>query len=162
VQQLPGLADILQNPRMIQKYIERLEELITIIPAKFNKIDDLNFSIKTSPEKWSKKEILGHLIDSSTNNHQRFLRAQFENSTTILYDQNNWVEKSNYQNINTNHLINFWTIYNYHLIYIIKNIEVGKLQNKCKMKDGRELTIEFLICDYVEHLEHHLRQIIAQ
>ena len=147
---------------MIQKSIERLEELITIIPAKLNKIDDLNFSLKTSPEKWSKKEILGHLIDSATNNHQRFLRGQFENSPTIWYDQNNWIEKSNYQNLDKKHLIDFWTNYNKHLIYIIKNIEIEKLQNKCKMKDGSELTIEFLICDYVEHLEHHLGQIIGE
>ncbi|WP_177764931.1 GNAT family N-acetyltransferase [Flavobacterium sp. I3-2] len=147
---------------MIHKVIDRLEELIEIIPPKLTEINELNFSFKSSPEKWSKKEILGHLIDSATNNHQRFLRAQFENSPTIWYDQNNWVEKSNYQNIDKQHLIDFWTNYNKHLVHIIKSINVENLKNKCKTKDRSDLTIEFLICDYIEHLEHHLEQIIPQ
>ncbi len=145
---------------MIQTAVKRLEELIEIVPKKLNEIDELNFNHKQSPEKWSKKEILGHLVDSATNNHQRFIRMQFEASPTIWYDQNNWVEKSDYANIDRKHLTEFWTIYNRQLVYIIKNIKDESLKNTCIMKDGTALTLEFLVCDYVEHLEHHLRQIL--
>lgn len=143
---------------MIQKTIQRLEELLKTVPKKLNEIDELNFGLKTSPEKWSRKEILGHLIDSATNNHQRFIRAQFENSPSIWYDQNNWVGKSNYNHIEAKHLIEFWMVYNRHLIHIIKNIEPANLSRTCTMKDGTEVTLEFLIHDYVGHLEHHLEQ----
>ncbi len=49
-------------------------------------------SIKLFPNKWSKKEIIGHLINSATNNHQRFVRCQFETIPKIVYDQNKWKE----------------------------------------------------------------------
>ena len=146
----------------MQKSIDRLEELIKIIPDKLNEIDEFDFSYKPNPEKWSKKEILGHLIDSATNNHQRFIRTQFEKLPKIWYDQNNWVEKNNYQSIDKKILIDFWTIYNKHIIHIAKNIQTDKLKNICEMKDNTKLTIEFLFCDYLKHLEHHLNQIIPQ
>lgn len=147
---------------MIQKSIDRLEELIKIIPNKLNEIDELDFSDKPNPEKWSNKEILGHLIDSATNNHQRFIQTQFEELPKIWYGQNNWVKKNNYQNINKKVLIDFWTIYNNHLIHIAKNIQPEKLKNICEKKDRTKLTIEFPLCDYIKHLEHHLNQIIPQ
>lgn len=106
----------------MQKSIDQLEELTKIIPDKLNAISELNFSYKSNPEKWSKKEILGHLIDSATNNHQIFIRTQFEQSPKIWYDQDNWVERNNYQNIHKACLIDFWTIYNRHLIKVVKNI----------------------------------------
>lgn len=74
---------------MIQKSIERLAFLCETIPQLLFEIDDLTFSEELTSEKWSKKEILGHLIDSATNNHQRFVRCQFEDIPTITYDQNN-------------------------------------------------------------------------
>lgn len=144
---------------MIQKAIKRLEELIESVPVRLNEIDEESFNYKPSPVKWSKKEILGHLIDSAANNHQRFIRAQFENIPVIWYDQNEWVEKSNYENIERRLLIEFWCLYNKYLIHIIKSIRTENLTKLCKMKDGAELTIEFLIFDYVEHLEHHLKQL---
>jgi hypothetical protein len=57
-------------------------------------------------------------------------------------------------------LIDFWTIYNKHLVELIKRIPKDTLQKTCKMKDGSLATLEFLIKDYVEHLEHHLKQIV--
>jgi hypothetical protein len=146
---------------MIQKAIDRLEYLCETIPALLKDIDDKSFSEKPLPDKWSKKEIIGHLIDSATNNHHRFIRCQFEYKPTIWYDQNNWNMYGHYQLMDKLQLIKFWTSYNIHLVEIIKLIPIEKLKRICVMKDGSELTLDFLINDYVAHLEHHLKQVIS-
>jgi hypothetical protein len=144
---------------MIEKALNRLEYIINLTPKMLTEISEENMSTKPSPTKWSKKEIIGHLIDSATNNHQRFVRGQFENIPEISYDQNNWNEYSFYNQIESKQIISFWTIYNKQIIEIIKRIPKGNLEKQIKIGNNI-LTLEFLIIDYVEHLEHHLKQII--
>jgi hypothetical protein len=144
---------------MIQKAIQRLEFLLSIIPDHLENIDSTNFSHKPSPENWSKKEILGHLIDSAANNHHRFVRVQAEDSPTIWYDQNKWVQGGHYSEMDKSQLISFWRSYNMHLAVLMKLIPANTLNRTCMMKNGDKVTLEFLMIDYVEHLEHHLMQI---
>jgi hypothetical protein len=144
---------------MIEKALNRLEYIITLTPKMLTEISEENMSTKPSPTKWSKKEIIGHLIDSATNNHQRFVRGQFENIPEISYDQNNWNEFSFYNQIESKQIISFWTIYNKQIIEIIKRIRKENLEKQIKIGNNI-LTLELLIIDYVEHLEHHLKQII--
>lgn len=144
---------------MIEKALNRLEYIINLTPKMLTEISEENMSTKPSPTKWSKKEIIGHLIDSATNNHQRFVRGQFENIPEISYDQNNWNEFSFYNQIESKQIISFWTIYNKQIIEIIKRIPKENLEKQIKIGNNI-LTLEFLIIDYVEHLEHHLKQII--
>lgn len=143
---------------MIKTSIDRLQFLCDTIPGLLLAIDEQNFSAKSNPEKWSKKEIIGHLIDSAANNHQRFVRGQFEVEPKITYDQNNWNKCSFHQQIDCKQIISFWTTYNKQLLEIIKRIPSDKLQNKVQTKNL--FTIEFLIDDYVAHLEHDLRQVV--
>jgi len=140
--------------------LDRLQYLIETIPSKLIRISQQEFNQKLTPDKWSKKEILGHLIDSAANNHQRFIRSQYENTPTIFYDQNKWNEINNWQDLDSKNLINFWIIFNHHLINVIRNIPKEKLTLKCNTGDDKIITLEFLITDYVDHLEHHLNQII--
>lgn len=140
--------------------IDRLKYLCKIIPELLMKVDENNFSEKIRPEKWSKKEIIGHLIDSATNNHQRFVRGQFEDKPNIVYDQNNWNKYNFYQQIDKEQIIDFWTIYNKQILELIKIIPNENLQRECFVGE-KSLTIEFLINDYVEHLEHHLKQVVS-
>ena len=144
---------------MIEKALNRLEYIINLTPKMLTEISEENMSTKPSPTKWSKKEIIGHLIDSATNNHHRFVRGQFENIPEISYDQNNWNEFSFYNQIESKQIISFWTIYNKQIIEIIKRIPKENLEKQIKIGNNI-LTLEFLIIDYVEHLEHHLKQII--
>ena len=144
---------------MIEKALNRLEYIINLTPKMLTEISEENMSTKPSPTKWSKKEIIGHLIDSATNNHQRFVRGQFENIPEISYNQNNWNEFSFYNQIESKQIISFWTIYNKQIIEIIKRIPKENLEKQIKIGNNI-LTLEFLIIDYVEHLEHHLKQII--
>lgn len=145
---------------MIKTAIDRIEFLCKIIPELLSNIDDNSFNEKPNPEKWSKKEIIGHLIDSATNNHQRFVRGQFEEQPNIFYDQNNWNRFNFYQQIDKQQIIDFWMIYNKQILELIKKIPNENLQRECLVRE-KKFTLEFLINDYVEHLEHHLKQVVS-
>jgi hypothetical protein len=144
---------------MVKETINKLDRIINNAPKLLMAINEENFSLKPSENKWSKKEILGHLIDSATNNHQRFVRAQFESNPEISYNQNKWNCFNFYQEIESIHLIHFWTSYNRQLLEIIKRISKENLLNKVKVGESL-IALKFLIVDYVEHLEHHLKQLI--
>ncbi|MBB6502490.1 DinB family protein [Pedobacter cryoconitis] len=145
---------------MITLAIERLQYLCNTIPGRLTEIDERGFSSKPAPDKWSKKEIIGHLIDSATYNHMRFVRGQFEDTPKIVYDQNNCNRFNYYDKINGQQLISFWHIYNLQLIELIKQIPVDSLQRRCYGGGETSYSLEFIFNDYVEHLEHHLRQIV--
>lgn len=145
---------------MLQESISRLNLLCDTIPQTLKTIPDKDFAYKPESGKWSKKEILGHLIDSASNNHQRFIRIQFENEPVIDYDQNNWNLYGHYNKLDKQHLIDFWEIYNRHLLEIIKRIPEHNL-NLTSVSHGKKVTLGFLIDDYLVHMEYHLRQIIS-
>jgi hypothetical protein len=145
---------------MIDESIKRLQTLCDTLPALLDKIEETDFSFKPSPERWSKKEILGHLIDSATNNHHRFVRVQFEHIPVISYDQNNWNKFGNYNNIDSRHLIAFWASYNRHLVELMQSIPRENLSKECNICRESNVSLQWLIDDYIRHLEHHLKQII--
>ena len=146
---------------MIEQSLARLHYLCDHIPDLLLAIPENDFSSKPLPGKWSKKEILGHLIDSATNNHQRFVRVQFETAPTIRYDQNQWNAHSYHNQADKTQLIGFWASYNKQLLALLKLITKSKLLNECNTGGQHNVTLAFLITDYVEHLEHHLRQIVS-
>jgi hypothetical protein len=143
---------------MIQETINRLDHLLKILPPLLNTFPEKEFKMKPAPEKWSKQEILGHLIDSATNNHQRFIRIQFEMDPKITYDQDNGVKYNHYNELNKDHVIRFWTLYNTHLLEIIKLIPEENL--KRTGITNSKVTLGWLINDYVIHLEYHMKQIV--
>jgi hypothetical protein len=145
---------------MIKNSIQRLDHLCETVPPLLEAIEDKQFSFKPSPAKWSKKEVIGHLIDSATNNHQRFVRTQFEDAPLIAYDQDKWNKFSYHQNMDGKSLIKFWAFYNKQLAAIMKQIPEENLTRKCLTGENNLVTLEFLINDYVVHLEHHLRQVV--
>lgn len=144
---------------MISNTIARMQFLMETALERLPEISEESFTEKTGPGKWSKKEIIGHLIDSATNNHHRFVRGQFEEKAQISYDQNQWNIAGHYQDMDSTQLIQFWTIYNRQLIELWKNIPKEKLSNTIYTGGEIPLTLEFLIQDYVQHLEHHLKQL---
>lgn len=118
---------------------------------------------KPAPGKWSKQEILGHLIDSAINNLKRFTEIQFlpQPYKIVSYQQNELVEVNQYQNLPLVHLLDLWKALNQQVIYVVKNIPQKKLNYAVDPQyENKELkTLGWIICDYVAHLEHHLKQI---
>lgn len=146
----------------MKRIIERLKYLIEVLPIKVYQFSEKEFSAKPM-DKWSKKEILGHLCDSATNNHHRFIRIQFEEQPFVVtpYKQNDWVLIQDYQNTPTDDVIGFWTVINRQIARIISKIPEEKLSYLCDIGDNKFLTFAELIEDYLRHTDHHLIQIFG-
>jgi uncharacterized damage-inducible protein DinB len=127
----------------------------------FAKISDDEWSYKYSSEKWSKKEILGHLCDSALTNIRRFIITQYKENENIVYDQDFWVKAQNYQNIPIQNTIDFWKSLNLQIVNIVENISDEKLKRTCDMTKTKSqiFTLEYIIKDYIHHLQHHLKAI---
>ena len=145
---------------MIKETINRLDHLLKIIPQLLGQIPEEEFRKKPKPEKWSKLEILGHLIDSAANNHQRFIRIQFENDPKIVYEQDECVKLNHYNELNKEHVIKFWALYNAHILEVIKRIPEANLSRTSYANGPVKLSLGWLINDYVIHLEYHMKQIV--
>ena len=109
--------------------------------------------------KWSRKQILGHLIDSAANNHQRVVRAQFASSLVLGYDQVAWVEANAYQGRAWSELVELWVALNRHFAAAVEAVPPGKLDTPCAAGPEEPKPLEWWIRDYVRHLKHHLEQI---
>src|SRR5208283_1215292 len=109
----------------------------------------------------SKKEILGHLIDSVSNNLQRFVRAQLENPYSFPnYVQKEWVAIQQYQQEPWIDLIQLWESLNKHLLHLLSHIPEDKKNNSITIGTNPPTTLSNLAVDYLRHLEHHLNQIL--
>lgn len=138
-----------------------LKNIIDAELQRFQNISEQEWSYKSSPEKWSKKEIIGHLCDSALTNIRRFVVTQYKENENIVYDQNFWVKAQNYQNVPTTDLIDLWKSLNYQIVHVVENIPDEALQRTCDTTKTKPqvFTLEFIINDYVDHLQHHLKAI---
>src|SRR5262250_3072390 len=93
-------------------------------------IPEEKFRYKPSPTKWSKKEILGHLVDSAQSNIRRFIVAQYEEQPRIVYNQDQWVAITNYQQYSLPDLVSLWYLVNKHICHVLKNISPEMGQRK--------------------------------
>lgn len=148
----------------MKQVIERLNHWVVEVPERFGMWSETELSMRPQPDKWSKKEILGHLCDSAQNNLQRFVRAQYEEQpqTVIKYAQDDWVRLMGYQELPFEHVLSLWVSLNKQVAAVGDNIPEAKLQNTYPFGDGQPVTLEWMVGDYVDHLEHHLRQIFGK
>lgn len=127
--------------------------------ARLRPLSEAEVSASPSPDDWSVKQIVGHLIDSAANNHQRFVRAQAGPVVLPGYDQNAWVDAQGYQEHVWPDLLEFWVRYNHQLSRVIRRIPAAALGTECRIGADDPVTLGFLVEDYLSHLEHHLRQV---
>ena len=82
----------------MEKTINEIRETVDAFSIKIGMIPEVELSAKSSPSKWSKIEVLGHLIDSAHNNLRRFICGQYESSPPkIIYEQDFWVRANDYE-----------------------------------------------------------------
>ena len=128
---------------------------------------------KSAPDKWSIKDVLGHLIDSAANNHQRFVRAQFTDDLVFPgYEQENWVNAQKYNDESWSDMIQLWSSYNLHLLHVISAIPEATL-TRARIRHNLDqialhpidkndpTTLDYFVRDYLVHMKHHLDQIFT-
>jgi hypothetical protein len=130
--------------------------------ARFQKLSETEAAADRGSGKWSRKQILGHLIDSAANNHQRFVRAQFSNPFVWPgYDQNEWVTLQRYRERPWLQLVALWLTLNQHVAAVIESVAAEKLSTLCTIGDHKPESLEWWMRDYLRHLKHHLEQLVA-
>jgi len=145
--------------------LEVASQLLRVINAarpRLLSMSEAHAAEKPYPDKWSIKEILGHLIDSASTNHQRIVRMQeVADLGTFAYEQSHWVDSQQYQQEPWGDLVALWHAYNMHVAHIIRHIDPATLNNTCDIDYGTPVTLRFVAEDYIKHMEHHLGQIFS-
>lgn len=127
-----------------------------------------------APDKWSAKEIIGHLIDSASNNRQRFVRAQFTDDLVFPgYEQDAWVSVQQYRRESWRQLVHLWKSFNLHLAHVMEQTPQDVLK-KPRVEHSLDriawmtvskdvpVTLEYFMQDYIGHLKNHLRQVFKE
>jgi len=146
---------------MIEVASELRDEIESVLP-RLRRLAEADVTRDRGSGKWVKKEILGHLIDSAANNHQRFVRAQATDPFVGPgYDQNVWVAAHGYRRRPWTELLDLWAGLNRHLAHVIAAVPPERLQTRCMIGDNEPAPLEWWIRDYVRHLRHHLAQLLG-
>ena len=137
-----------------------LRQIISEYEIKIKAIPESELSAKPLPHKWSKKEVVGHLIDSAQNNLRRFICGQYEiQPPVIVYQQDFWVETNQYQQMPSSDILQLWKLLNQRICEVLENMPEANYTKECNT--GSLHTLEWLASDYVKHLKHHINQIIS-
>lgn len=140
---------------------EKIYEAVAAAQPKLLEMSPELVRQKINRETWSKQEILGHLLDSALNNHQRFVRGgQNVAEDFPPYNQTGWVEVQHYNEMNWVDLVNLFAQYNFHLCRVIYFLPEAALTNRCNIGKEAPVTLGFVIEDYLRHLKLHLGQIL--
>jgi hypothetical protein len=137
-----------------------LETLVWKAKQDFDNLSDEQASKTAIAGGWSRKQILGHLIDSASNNHQRFVRALLQDEVRLpTYDQEGCVRVQRYQELHWGQLVGLWAGYNRFLAHILAGVPESKRRTPCFIGGNPVMTLEELAADYLRHMQHHLEQI---
>ena len=140
--------------------LDEFKQTLDDAAARLAQISEADSAVKPAPGKWSKKEIIGHLIDSASNNHQRFVRVQLYDELDLPgYEQERWVAVQDYQNAAWAELLVLWKVFNEHLLRIIALIPDEELGRRFRVAGGEPVTLGYWVEDYLQHMQKHLRQI---
>lgn len=146
----------------MQNVIEDLRQAVDQAVAQFARFNEADTSAPRGAGKWSRKQLLGHLIDSAANNHQRFIRAQLDGPKAFPgYEQESWVERNGYSEAAWNDLVALWQAYNLHLLRVLARIPAERLDVACTVGGSEPMTLGFIAEDYVRHLKQHLQQMFS-
>jgi hypothetical protein len=154
----------------VPEYAQRLRDAVEDATPRLLAIGDAESAQPTAPGKWSPREVIGHLVDSAANNHQRFVRGQLQDDLVFLgYAQEDWVRVQDYAHAPWQDLVALWRLYNRHLARVMELAPADRRLEQRARHNVQEIgfaapveataTLDGIMLDYVEHLLHHLRQL---
>jgi uncharacterized damage-inducible protein DinB len=151
--------------------IDELRAIVDRTAANLLALSPETAARKPASGGWSVKEVVGHLIDSAANNHQRFVRGQLQQDAVFnQYAQDDWVAVQQYQRAPWAELVVLWREYNRQLARVMAAVPLD-VRHRVHTRPNPDAitrepvaatattTLDFLMRDYVDHLRHHLRQI---
>jgi hypothetical protein len=153
-------------------YVLELRNAIKKATPLLKSIGDAASQRPRTPGKWCPREIIGHLVDSASNNHQRFVRAQFQEDLVFPgYDQDVWVSVQSYRDAPWNDLIDLWRLFNLQIARLMESTpELQLLKPRVRhnldtlawkpVSREEPASLDYFMADYVAHLKHHLNQIV--
>jgi hypothetical protein len=156
--------------RMDAAFLDDFRQTLDRAAQQLLLFSDADASVHPAPGKWSKKEIIGHLLDSASNNHGRFVRAQLQDDLVFPgYDQDEWVRVQCYQSRRWADLVRAWHAYNHQIASVMAAADDDALTRQRVRHNLHELawqmvpasepaTLDYFMRDYVGHLKHHLAQ----
>ena len=156
-------------PSCVQTLLETVDAAVPALLA----IPDERTTCRPAPGKWSPREIVGHLIDSASNNHKRFVVARWRDDLVFDgYAQDDWVEAQRYQEGPWSDLVMLWAHFNRHIGRVMTSVpdEVRTRERTAHNLDriawrtvraDSPATLDYFMNDYVGHLRHHLKQILG-
>ncbi|MGH9370756.1 MAG: DinB family protein [Vicinamibacterales bacterium] len=168
---LGTIAELAERLGAMPVYAVELINIVDRAVVRLAAMEDDRTLMRPAPGKWSPREIIGHLVDSASNNHQRFVRAMFQDDLVFAgYAQDDWVAAQQYQAAPWADLITLWSSFNRHLARVMASVpESIRLKPHARHNFDRlafntvpadvPATLDYFMDDYVRHLEHHLRQI---
>lgn len=146
----------------VRELSDELLRLVAVAEPRLRAVSESESAEPLLAGGWSRKQVIGHLVDSASNNHQRFVRAALQTSLDFPgYDQSGNVRVQAIQEADWALLAGLWAAYNRFLAHVIAHLPVSKLETACRIGEGDAVTLGFLVEDYLTHLVHHLRQIGA-
>jgi hypothetical protein len=143
-------------------------ELVTLVEKwepVLTKLTGDTISLRRNSQNRTIKQILGHIIDSASNNTHRIVHLQYQPSPLIfpnyatLGNNDRWIAIQDYQNEDWNNLIQLWKYSLLHIIHVIKNINTDKLNNEWISGPGTKVTLKSMTIDFPRHLKMHLSEI---
>ena len=155
----------------MQDLVDDLRSTLASESIRLLAITDEAAAVRASAGKWSPKEVIGHLIDSASNNHGRFVRAQITNDMVFPgYDQDAWVRIQRYNERSWMDLVNLWRGLNPHLVRVVEAKDhetLSRLRAQHNLDQiawrtfprSESATLEYFVRDYLAHMKHHLAQI---
>jgi hypothetical protein len=140
----------------------RLAALVEEMPPRLLALSDAQAAVAPVGMTWARKELIGHLIDSASNNHQRWVRAQYQERMSFpRYVQDQWIAAQAYRERPWAELVELWRLYNRHLVHVMRRVPAAALANVCVVAEDEPSALGDHLVDYVVHLEHHLGQILG-
>ena len=156
------------------QFLNEFEQTLESTASRLLSLTEEQIHEDLGEDKWTRKQILGHLIDSAANNHQRFVKAQFNTALVFPgYEQERWVDVQHYNDEDWSQLVQLWKLYNLHLAHLASFISPEVLRGERAehnldviawqpVDKTASATLEYFIRDYAGHMRHHLDQIFGE
>lgn len=141
-----------------QNFAEQLSEA----GSRLALITEVDSALPYRDGSWTRKQLLGHLIDSAANNHNRFVRASLEPEYRgPRYEQEEWVSRHGYESVPWSELVTWWTSLNQMIARVVERTPAEQYSVQCFIGDLPPMSLQALIEDYLDHMQHHLTQMFA-